>query len=81
MSRSSKEAHSRRPEKANTGKGSAMEQAVLHLVHIAAWVFFIIFILALIGLISIIRWIVSLFRRTEAAVEGGVDKVEGAFRR
>jgi Trk-type K+ transport system membrane component len=58
-----------------------MEQAVLHLVHIAAWVFFIIFILALIGLIAIVRWVMNLFRRTEAAVEGGVEKVEGSFRR
>lgn len=58
-----------------------MEQAILHLAHIAAWTFFIIFILALIGLISIIRWVMNLFRRTEAAVEGGVEKVEGAFKR
>jgi Trk-type K+ transport system membrane component len=62
-------------------EGHAMEQAVLHLAHIAAWVFFIIFILALIGLIAIIRWVMNLFRRTEAAVESGVEKVEGAFRR
>jgi Trk-type K+ transport system membrane component len=58
-----------------------VEQTVLHLAHIAAWVFFIIFILALIGLIAIIRWVMNLFRRTETAVEGGVEKVEGAFRR
>lgn len=58
-----------------------MEQAILHLAHIAAWIFFIIFLLALIGLISIIRWVLNLFHRTETAVEGGVDKVEGAFRR
>ena len=58
-----------------------MEQAILHLAHIAAWVFFIIFILALIGLISIIRWVTNLFRRTEAAVEGGVERVEGTFHR
>lgn len=58
-----------------------MEQAVLHLAHIAAWVFFIIFILALIGIISIIRWIMNLFRKTEAAVEGGIQNVEGAFKR
>lgn len=58
-----------------------MEQAIMHLAHIAAWTFFIIFILALIGLISIIRWVMNLFRRTEAAVETGVEKVEGAFKR
>lgn len=57
-----------------------MEQAILHLAHIAAWTFFIIFILALIGLIAIIRWVMNLFRRTESAVESGIDKVEGTFR-
>lgn len=58
-----------------------MEQAFVHLAHIAAWAFLIIFILALIGLITIVRWVMNLFRRTEAAVESGVDKVEGAFKR
>ena len=58
-----------------------MEQAVLHLVHIAAWVFFVIFLLAFVGLVAIIRWIVNLFRRGEAAVESGVERVENTFRR
>ncbi len=58
-----------------------MEQAVMHLVHFAAWAFFVIFLLAFIGVVAIIRWIVNLFRRTEAAVEGGVERVEGTFRR
>ncbi len=58
-----------------------MEQAVMHLVHIAAWLFFIIFLLALIGLIAIIRWVAGLFRRTEAAVESGVQNVEQTFNR
>lgn len=58
-----------------------MEQAILHLAHIAAWTFFIIFILALIGLVAIIRWVMNLFRRTEAAVETGVESVESKFRR
>lgn len=58
-----------------------MEHAVMHLVHFAAWAFFIIFLLALIGLIAIIRWVVNLFRKTEAAVEGGVQSVEGALHR
>jgi hypothetical protein len=58
-----------------------MEQLVVHLVHAAAWTFGIIFLLALIGLIAIIRWIMNLFRRTEAAVESGVERVEGTFRR
>jgi hypothetical protein len=58
-----------------------MEQALLHLVHAAAWFFLIIFILAFIGVIAIVRWVVNLFRRTEAAVESGVDRIEGTFRR
>jgi hypothetical protein len=58
-----------------------MEQTLVHLVHAAAWFFLIVFILAFIGLIAIIRWVMSLFRRTEAAVESGVERVEGTFRR
>lgn len=58
-----------------------MEHALLNLVHVAAWAFLIIFILALIGLIAIIRWIVNAFRRTEVAVETGVQNVEDRFRR
>jgi hypothetical protein len=58
-----------------------VEQTLLHLVHAAAWFFLIDFILAFIGLIAIIRWIMNLFRRTEAAVESGVERVEGTFRR
>lgn len=58
-----------------------MEQALVHLAHIAAWVFFVIFILALIGLIAIIRWVINLFHRTEAAVETGVQRVERAFKK
>ena len=58
-----------------------MEQAVGHLLHIAAWAFFIIFILAFVGLVSIVRWIVNLFRRTENAVETGVQRVEDTFHR
>lgn len=53
-----------------------MEQAVLHLLHFAGWAFLIIFILAFIGLVAIVRWIIGLFRRGEAAVEGGVNSVE-----
>lgn len=53
-----------------------MEQAFVHLVHAAAWALLIIFILAFIGLISIVRWVVGLFHSTEAAVEGGVQRVE-----
>ena len=57
-----------------------MEQFLLHLVHAAAWFFLIIFILAFVGLVAICRWIAGLFRRTEAAVESGVDRVESTFR-
>lgn len=56
-----------------------MEQAVLHLLHFAAWAFLIIFILAFVGLIAIVRWIVGLFRRGEAAVESGAERVEQTF--
>ena len=58
-----------------------MESAVMHLLHFAAWAFFIIFLLAFIGLIAIVRWVVGLFRRGEAAVESGVERVENTFRR
>ncbi|HEV3154213.1 MAG TPA: hypothetical protein VGZ02_10450 [Candidatus Baltobacteraceae bacterium] len=58
-----------------------MESAVLHLLHFAAWAFFIIFLLALVGLIAIVRWIVGLFHKGEAAVESGVENVENTFRR
>lgn len=58
-----------------------MEQSMLHLAHIAAWVFFIIFILALIGLIAIVRWIIGLFMRGERAVQSGVENVESSFKR
>ena len=58
-----------------------MEQALLHFVHIAAWALIIIFILALIGLIAIVRWIAALFRRTETAVQSGVQHVEDSLHR
>jgi hypothetical protein len=58
-----------------------MDQALMHLVHVAAWTFFVIFLLALIGLITIVRWIVNMFRRTEQAVEQGVHSVGDALHR
>lgn len=58
-----------------------MEQLILHLLHFAAWAFFIIFILAFIGVVAIVRWVAALFRRTEAAVETGAERVENTFRR
>ena len=58
-----------------------MENFVLHLAHAAAWTFGIIFLLAIVGVIAIVRWIVNAFRRTEAAVEGGVRGIEDRFHR
>lgn len=58
-----------------------MEQTFVHMAHFAGWTILVIFILAFIGLISIIRWIVGLFHKTEAAVEGGVHRVEETFHR
>lgn len=58
-----------------------MEQTLVHLAHAALWFFFIIFILAIIGVIAIIQWIVNAVRRTETAVETGVQNVEERFRR
>ena len=58
-----------------------MDSFVMHLLHAAAWAFGIIFLLALIGLIAIVRWVMGMFRRGESAVEGGINRVEGTFRR
>lgn len=58
-----------------------MEHTFVQLAHAAAWFFLIVFILAFIGLIAIVRWIVGLFHRTEAAVETGVASMEHAIRR
>ncbi|HEY8312907.1 MAG TPA: hypothetical protein VIG51_01930 [Candidatus Baltobacteraceae bacterium] len=58
-----------------------MEQFVVHLVHIGAWIFGIVFLFAIIGFIAVISWIVNLFRKTEAVVETGVHNVEGTFHR
>lgn len=58
-----------------------MEQFFIHMAHAAAWTLLVIFIFAFIGFIAVIRWIVNIFRRGEAAVESGVDRVEGVFKR
>ena len=58
-----------------------MESALVHLAHFALWAFVIIFLLAFVGVIAIVRWIAALFRRGENAVEGGINRVEGTFRR
>jgi hypothetical protein len=53
-----------------------VEQFVLHLLHVAAWVFGFIFLFAIIGIIAVIRWIIALVTRGERAVESGVQSVE-----
>ena len=58
-----------------------MEQTLVHLAHAALWFFFIVFILAIVGVIAIIQWIMNAVRRTESAVESGVQNVEERFKR
>lgn len=58
-----------------------MEQTLVHLAHAALWFFVIVFILAIVGVIAIIQWIMNAVRRTETAVESGVQNVEERFRR
>jgi flagellar biogenesis protein FliO len=58
-----------------------MEQFFVHLAHAAIWVMVVFLLFAVIGFIAVVRWIVKIFRRGEAAVEGGVDRVEGVFKR
>ena len=53
-----------------------MEHFVAQMLHIGAWVFGIIFLFALIGVFAVISWIVNAFRKTEAAIEGGVHNVQ-----
>ena len=53
-----------------------MEHFVAQLLHIGAWIFGIVFLFAVIGFFAVISWIVNAFRKTEAAVEGGVQSVE-----
>jgi hypothetical protein len=54
---------------------------VVHLLHIGAWIFGIVFLFALIGVLAVVQWVTSLFRRTESAVEGGLQNVEARLRR
>jgi hypothetical protein len=58
-----------------------MEQFVTHLVHAAAWFFGFVFLFAIIGFIATIRWIASMFRRGEEAVEGAASEVGSRLRR
>ncbi|MBC5810211.1 MAG: hypothetical protein GIW95_05040 [Candidatus Eremiobacteraeota bacterium] len=52
-----------------------MEHFVGELLRVGAWVFGLVFLFAIIGVIAVINWIVNAFRKTEAAVEGGVRNV------
>ena len=54
---------------------------IVQLLHVGAWIFGIIFLFALIGVFAVIQWIVNLFRRTETAVEGGLQSVETRLHR
>jgi hypothetical protein len=56
-----------------------MEEFLGHLIHFALWVFFIIFAFAIVGVIAVVRWIINLVTRTEAAVGSGVESVERAI--
>ena len=56
-----------------------MEAFLSHLIHFALWAFFVIFAFAVIGVIAVIRWIMGLVTRTEAAVGAGMDNVERAI--
>jgi hypothetical protein len=58
-----------------------MEQTLVHLAHAALWFFVVVFVLAVIGVIAIIQWIMNAIRRTETAVESGVQNVEERFKR
>ena len=58
-----------------------MENFVIHMLHVGAWIFGIIFLLAIVGVIAIVSWITNAIRRGETAVEGGVQNVEDRFRR
>jgi hypothetical protein len=58
-----------------------LEHLVVQLLHIGAWIFGIVFLFAIIGLFAVIQWVTSLFRRTESAVEGGIQNVEARLHR
>lgn len=60
-------------------EGSRMEALLSHLIHFALWAFFVMFAFAAIGVIAVVRWIVNLVTRTEAAVGSEVDVVERAI--
>lgn len=53
-----------------------MENFVIQMLHVGAWVFGIIFLFAVIGVFAVISWIVNAMRKTEAAIEGGVHNVQ-----
>ena len=51
----------------------------MEVLKVGAWMFGIVFLFAVIGVIAVIKWILDAFRKTEAAVEGGVHNVQGRF--
>lgn len=53
-----------------------MEESLVHLAHVAAWVFLVIFVFAAIGVYATIRWIVNMVTGAERAVESGVHNVQ-----
>ena len=53
-----------------------MEQFVVNMLHIGAWIFGIVFLFAIFGVYAVIHWIVNAMRNTERAVEGGVQNVQ-----
>jgi hypothetical protein len=52
-----------------------VEQFVVNLLHIGAWIFGIVFLFAVIGVFAVIHWILNAVRKTETTVEGGVRSV------
>jgi hypothetical protein len=56
-----------------------MEAFLSHLIHFALWAFFVIFAFAIVGVLAIVRWIMRLVTRTQAAVGSGMDSVERAI--
>lgn len=58
-----------------------MENFLAHLLHAALWSFVLVFALAIVGVIAIVKWITDLVRRTQSAVESGVQNVQRTIHR
>jgi len=52
-----------------------MEHFLVHLMHVAGWLFVIVFLFAVVGFIVTLRWIGKLIFSARSAVESGVDSV------